>query len=261
MEQKPFAMVCTPAYDGKVETQYSQSMAEAFFTAPYFGVRLTACVMGNGAFIDLARNSFVRMFLEDDEFTDCTHLFFIDSDIGFPPEAMLNLIHNCTEERPVTAGVYPRRQLPIDYPYHFIHNPEIERREDQESLWIDDYWLYCDRVPTGFLCIHRSVIERMEKDVQRLKVAGQEPTPRLFYTKIDEEGRFVGEDYCWCDDYMKLHEAGEFAKPISVQMDIDFSHGRFEGNLARYLEKAIESYREHETKKPRKLGDRRKSAA
>ena len=54
------AYICTPAYDGKVESDYSQSMAEAAFCAPLYGIRITAGVMGNGAFIDLARNVYVK---------------------------------------------------------------------------------------------------------------------------------------------------------------------------------------------------------
>ncbi len=57
--------VATPAYDGKVDTDYSQSLADAAFVCAIFGVRFSAAVMGNGAFIDLARNFFVKIFLEE----------------------------------------------------------------------------------------------------------------------------------------------------------------------------------------------------
>ena len=64
-KKSPHIYICTPAYDGKVECNYSQAMAEAAFCAPLYGIRITAGVMGNGAFIDLARNIFVKKFLED----------------------------------------------------------------------------------------------------------------------------------------------------------------------------------------------------
>lgn len=252
-----FAMVCTPAYDGKVDTDCCQSLNQAAQTATLFGIRLTFCQMKNGAFIDLARNTYVRMFLEDKEFSECTHLFFVDSDVGFPPEAFCNLIVNCTEDRPITAGVYPRRQSPIDFPYHFIHNPDIPRRDDQECLWIDDYWLYCDRIPTGFLCIHRSVLEEMAKHVGKIIVSEQPPTPRLFYTKVQDDGKYVGEDFAFCDDYMELYRKGVFPKPPSVQMDIDFKHGGYEGNLKQFLSEKVKEHQEYEATKPRKLGGRR----
>src|SRR5512139_1137330 len=94
-EPKPagiHAYVVTPAYDGKVECNFSQALAEAAYCAPLYGIRMTAGVMGNGAFIDLARNVFVKKFLT--EYTDTTHLFFIDADLKFQPNAFIGLLQS-----------------------------------------------------------------------------------------------------------------------------------------------------------------------
>ena len=100
-------LVCTPAYDGKVDTDYSQSLAEAAFCSPLYMVKTNASVMGNGAFIDLARNIFVKMFL--DKFPDATHLFFIDSDLKFEARAFIGLLQS---NLPICAGIYRRRRCP-----------------------------------------------------------------------------------------------------------------------------------------------------
>ncbi len=214
-------MVATPAYDGRVETGYSQSLAEAAFCSPLYAVKLTASVMGNGAFIDLARNLFVKMFLE--EHTDCTHLFFIDADLKFPANAFIGLARSGLD---ICAGVYPRRQSPPDYPIKYAEHPDLG------GLWVDkDGWIMAERVPTGFLCISRKVIEEMAADAPKLKIHGHEgEVPRLFYTKVDDEGRFIGEDYCFCDDYRK-----KYGKPIPVWSNIDFVHGGYKGNLEDFL--------------------------
>lgn len=223
--------VATPAYDGKVETNYAQALCEASYCAPLFHVKLSAGVMGNGAFIDLARNIFVRRFLTD--FPDATHLFFIDADLKFPPEAFIGLIRSGL---PIVAGVYPKRQEPEEYPVRWVENP------DMGGLWIEDGFLMCDRVPTGFLCISRKVIEEMAADAVQLNISGEDgPVPQLFYTKLDEENRFVGEDYCFCDDYVK-----RYGKPIHVWPDIDFVHGGYAGNLAGYLANKIEEQKKAE---------------
>jgi hypothetical protein len=217
--------VATPAYDGKVDTDYSQSLAEAAFCSPLYHVKLSAGVMGNGAFIDLARNIFVKIFLDD--FPDATHLFFIDADLKFPPSAFVGLIRSGHD---ICAGVYRRRQEPEDYPVQFMEHPE------EGGMWVEDEWLMAKRVPTGFLCITRKVIEEMAKDAKQLKIHGQDgPVPQLFYTKVTEDGRFVGEDYCFCDDYVKKYD-----KPIPVWGNIDFTHGGYKGNLQTYLEKQVE---------------------
>ena len=215
-------MVCTPAYDGKVDTNYSQSLAEAAFCAPLFGVKLTASVMGNGAFIDLARNIFVKMFLEDHK--ECTHLFFIDADLQFPSSAFIGLIRSGHD---ICAGVYPRRQSPQDFPCRF-------KEHESGGMWEVDDWVMCDRVPTGFLCISRKVVEEMAADADKLIIHGQKgPVPRLFYTRVEGD-HFIGEDYCFCDDYVK-----KYNKPIPVWGNIDFIHGGYEGNLQEHLEERI----------------------
>lgn len=225
--------VATPAYDGKVDCDYSQSLAEAAFCSPLYQVKLTAGVMGNGAFIDLARNIFVKIFLED--FPEATHLFFIDADLKFPPNAFVGLIRS---GHPICAGAYRRRQEPEDYPVHWTPNPDVG------GLWVEDDWLMCNRVPTGFLCISREVLEEMSKDAIQMNIHGQKgPVPRLFYTRIDDEGRFVGEDYAFCDDYVK-----KYGKQIHVWTDIDFVHGGYKGNYKQFLEAQIDAEEAKEDK-------------
>lgn len=216
-------LVCTPAYDGKVDTDFSQSLAEAAFASPLYQVKMNASVMSNGAFIDMARNIYVKMFLE--EFPEATHLFFIDADLKFPPNAFIGLVRSGL---PICAGVYRRRQEPEDYPVKFADHPETG------GAWVEDHWVMADRVPTGFLCISRKVLEEMAADAPKYKTTQQGELPNLFYTKIDEEGRFVGEDFCFCDDYQK-----KYNKPIPVWTNIDFVHGGYKGNLADFIEKQL----------------------
>ena len=218
-----YAYVATPAYNGQVDTDYAQSLAEAAFCCPLYKVGLTAGVIGNGAFIEIARNVFVKMFLEDNK--EATHLFFIDADLKFPPNAFIGLMRS---GHPICAGVYRRRQEPEDYPAMWTMHKD-------GGIWVEDGWVMCDRVPTGFLCISRKVLEEMSADAPRIKIHGQGEVPWLFYTKIDEEGRFVGEDYSFCDDYRK-----KYGKPIPVWPDIDFVHGGYEGNFHNYLNRRIE---------------------
>lgn len=214
------AFVATPAYDGKVECNYSQSLAEASFCAPLYNIRVTASVMGNGAFIELARNIFVKRFLEE---TDCTHLFFIDSDLRFQPNAFIGLLQ---ADKPICAGVYRRRQEPEDYPCVYAKHPE------NGGFWVENDWVMCSRVPTGFLCIRRDVVEEMAKDAQQVKIHGQDgPVPWLFYTKM-QDGAFVGEDFAFCDDYV-----ARYKQQIPIWPGFDFVHGGYKGTLSEFLER------------------------
>ena len=223
--------VATPAYDGKLDVDYALSMAEASFCAPLFQVQVSASMMGNGAFIDLARNIFVKKFLEDE--TDCTHLFFIDSDLKFPANAFIGLIR---AGKPICAGVYRRRQEPEDYPVKYAHHPK------EGGLWVEDddigsSWIMAERVPTGFLCIRRDIVEEMAKDARQLQIHGQEGTvPELFYTTINEDNRFIGEDFAFCDDYVK-----RYGEKIPIYPNIDFVHAGYECNFNDFLEAKMEA--------------------
>ena len=223
----PWAFVATPAYDGKVETGYCQSIVEAAYASPLMGIRVTLSCLANGAFIDLARNQFAKVFLEDHP--ECTHLFFIDADLDFPPDAFCGLIGL---NLPVVAGVYPKREPDESYPIRYHESPT-------GGLWVEDEFIMAERVPTGFLCIRRDVVEEMAKDAIKLKIAGTEgEVARLFYTEVRENAdgskSMIGEDYAWCDDYVK-----KYKKPIHVWPDIDFVHGQYKGNLAEYLNRTL----------------------
>jgi hypothetical protein len=92
-------------------------------------------------------------------------------------------------------------------------------------------WIMCDRVATGFLCIERSVIEAMVAVSPVIKSATELDQPRLFYTYINDESRFVGEDFAWCKDYCK-----QFDTYIPVWPDFDFVHGKdHKGNWHQFL--------------------------
>ena len=228
----PHVYVATPAYDGKVDSEFAQSLAESAQAATVFGIYFSAEVMSNGAFIDLARNTFVWRFLNLPEYQACTHLFFIDADLKWQSSAFVSLIANCDEDRPVVAGAYRRRQEPEDYPIKWA--PEPGHDEGDDRLWLIDGWMQCNRVATGFLCIRRNILEEMAKDAPRMNIANHEPIPRLFYTYLDKDGRFIGEDFAWCDDYVKRYD-----KKIEVWPEFDFVHGGHEGNYAKYLSKEV----------------------
>ena len=120
--------VATPAYNGRVDDVYSQSLAEAAFCCPLYQVYFSAAVMRGGAFIDLTRNLFAHWFLTLDELQECTHMFFIDSDLKFEPRAFVGL---AKAGKPICAGAYRRRQEAEDYPIALAKHPE------GGGLWTD----------------------------------------------------------------------------------------------------------------------------
>jgi hypothetical protein len=217
---RPF--VCTPSYDNRFDGDYLVSIAESMLMAPQYGIVPELCTIGNSAFIDIARNLCVYKFLQ----TDCTHLFFIDSDLRFEPRAFISLLRSGL---PVCAGIYPLRQDKEEYPVRMVPdgNGGVKTTDTPDGSWV-----WCDRVPTGFLCIERKVIEEMAKDARIIKgTRGDPDLPRLFYMEMAEDGRYIGEDYVWCDQYVTRYK-----RPILAWADFDFTHGkRWKGNWHNFM--------------------------
>jgi len=125
-------------------------------------------------------------------------------------------------------------------------------------LWFIDDWLQCERVPTGFLCISRQVLEEMAAEAPVLEVADQPGgVPWLFDLKKEvvtsqtkpvaqtysearqllKDGkdpagafRLIGEDYTFCDKYV-----AKYGKHIPVWSNFTFKHHGFKGNFWEYL--------------------------
>ncbi len=235
--------VATPAYDGHVLADYAMSLADSVVAASQCDIGVMASVMGNGAFIEIARNVFVKQFLE----TDCTHLFFIDADLKWESRAFVGLIN---ANRPISAGAYRRRQEPEDYPLHYLED------KDNPGLTITEGgWIPCDRVATGFLCIRRDVVEAMAAEAKKWAIRDQGEIPALFYTKmIDTESEsgakaFVGEDFTFCDDYMEHFRHKFNDQPIMVWPDFDFVHNGFTGNWLMFINKEVAEYEAKEKAK------------
>jgi hypothetical protein len=245
------AFVATPAYDGRVITDYALSIAESNLVAPFFGIHVTTTLIKNGAFIDLARNTLVRMFLD----SDCTHLFFIDADLRWEARMFINLLK---ANLPICGAVYPKRQNPEDYPARYATNPvdggiwvSADGTEDHDKI-ADNGWIMCERAPTGFLCVRRDVVELMAAKSPKQAIVNGPEQPILFaathfirgenneYLPVDlingdftqdDPVDFLGEDFYFCDRYRKMT-----GKLIPCWPDADFTHGeRWDGNWHKFL--------------------------
>jgi len=207
--------IATP-YRSSVTAEYAQSLFYAGRFCQERGIEVVPNIIRNSCFVDIARSVLVKLFLE----SDCTHLLFIDADIGYESNAIAGLVEAGV---PFCAGVYRRREQEE----HFC----AQAHEPQEFR---GPWMRVDRVATGFMCLERRVLEEMSKDVPRCNVSRRGNVPMVFRTHM--EGTFIGEDYCFCDDYNKLYEDGVFDQPIWVYPDITFNHDGFVGNLYESLE-------------------------
>ena len=83
----PRLMVATPLYGG-AEVDYLRGVIGLTGLAERRGVAVNFAFLRNNASINSARNMLAGAFLQ----SDATHLMFLDADIGFVPEQVLDLL-------------------------------------------------------------------------------------------------------------------------------------------------------------------------
>jgi hypothetical protein len=148
--------------------------------------------------------------------TDATDLFFIDSDIGFDPMGVINLLER---QEYIVAGLYPLKKDDIAFPVKvkMIDGVPIGR----------DGLVEAERVPGGFMRIKRYVIEEMQRSYPELKYEGSvieiSDTARrdgydFFNMGTSEGNQWTTEDYAFCDRWTKI--GGQ----LWVYPDITFEH-------------------------------------
>ena len=96
-----FPVVMTPSHDGKYFHNYTLSLLNLVSSAAQQGLSLQVSLQRGESLITRARNNAVANFLANPQWT---HLFWIDSDIGFSPQAVYRLL---LSDYDVACGVYP----------------------------------------------------------------------------------------------------------------------------------------------------------
>ena len=145
-----------------------------------------------GSLVHHARTKAAWRFLK----SDCTHLFWVDSDMSWRAQDFVRLLAIGTKLECVYAA-YPCRGEPIRF---FIALDETQKYESNE------FGCFAVRgAGLGFCCVQRKVIEALAEQSPRLKYPDIDdgPVPRMF--RVDEiDGYARGEDIAFFDDVRGL---------------------------------------------------------
>lgn len=176
-------MVGLPMYGGQLFDGCLRGLLDLQSACAARSLGFNYAVVRNESLIQRARNRIVAEFLA----SDCSHLLFIDADIGFTAHAALRLI---AHDRPLIGGLY-RKKNParVDFAVNYIPHPEaMAERDDRTGA------MRVENIATGFMLIRRDVIERM--------VAAY---PHLRYRVNPNEGQGAWTEHlfalfdCWID--------------------------------------------------------------
>lgn len=180
-----------PCYNGLIDTWTTAGIVRLQKVCQAAGIPLTLDIHRGGSLIEVARNKIVRHFLE----SDCTHLVFIDADVGFFGDDILKLI---SHDKDICGGVYPRKIICWDNIIMAIRHYGLDiDKQLLEHLAVDypfkplndqaqyDQLVEVCGLPTGFLAIKRTVFEKMFNSMRSMICDGQEL--REFF-HVDAEG-------------------------------------------------------------------------
>jgi hypothetical protein len=133
---------------------------------------------------------------------------FIDADVVVNADDILRLMAQ-SGDMDVTAGAYPRRAKDAKF-FADVYHDENGDLEFEGSL------MRLKRAPTGFMLIQRHVIEKLVEDHPEWTYE-KSPTEKMsaVFDFAIVDGKYVGEDYLFCDRVLK---AG-----FTVYIDVDIS--------------------------------------
>ncbi|WP_345811484.1 hypothetical protein AAGS40_11565 [Paraburkholderia sp. PREW-6R] len=247
--------VATPSYGAVVTTGYALGLLDLHDVASEYGFGIRVNFNSFDSLVTRARNTMVAEFLADER---CTHLMWIDSDIGFKGADVVRLLQ---ANRPVAAGVYPLKNdgwpvrglahpLPAgstkaDFRARYASYPAVVRSAQLEED--ADGFLEALYAPTGFMLIRREVFTALIAEYPELHCrASFVGRPDLdaaevanfvyafFDTGIDHEtNMYLSEDYWFC----RLIASIGITPVVDARSNLSHQGiATYEGDVARSLQ-------------------------
>ena len=214
--------IATPMYGGMCSGQYTKSTADLARLGAEYKLDIQFYYLFNESLVQRARNYLVDEFLR----TDCTHLLFIDADIGFDPSDVIALlaIAEPGSDKDIVCGPYPKKCISWEKVKRAVDKGFGDRDPENLANYIGDYVFNpaegIDEIPlsepvevlesgTGFMMIQRNVFERFAAAYPHLSYKpdhvrtehfdGSREIVAYFDCPIDPKTkRYLSEDYMFC---------------------------------------------------------------
>jgi hypothetical protein len=222
--------IATPFYDQRAAAPYAVALMKTGLLLDRLGIPFEF-YQAHDSYIERARNTLCDMFLA----SDCTEMFFIDSDEDWDGFGFVRLLMAPFE---VIGGSYRMKngwdQYTASLRYRDGHPIGMVWKEDNA-------YLEADFIPCGFMRIKRSALEKFKKHYPELEYkSGDRKLTRFFECSyIDDE--FTGEDVTFCKRWIAMGEK------IWVEPNVTITHygmKGWEGNLDKALREGLKQQKE-----------------
>ena len=210
-----------PCYGGMVSEPTMTSFLRFVLLAQQVGLNWSLDTMVNESLIPRGRNNLMAKMMTNQS---ATHFMFIDADIRFQPESILQMM---AYDKEVIGGLYPKKSLPINYVINL--KPQVTVQGDIYTV---------DTMGTGFLLFKRQVYEKLIKAHPETKYVddiglGKQYEPMMyaiFDTEIDHRGHYLSEDWTFCRRWQAL--GGDIWAHSKTLLN-HIGHYEFQGDIAK----------------------------
>jgi hypothetical protein len=221
--RKRTLFVAAPMYGGQCFGTFTRSMMELGQYCQAYGIKMVTYFLFNESLIQRARNYCVDEFLR----SGCSHMLFIDSDIGFKAQDALTLLALQSDDSPydVIAGPYPKKSISWEKIKVAVDKGLADKNPSVLERFVGDYVfnpiskgkilidepVEVAEAGTGFMMIRRATFERYLEQYPEIKYLpdhvrtaefdGTREIGAYFDCKIDPVSRrYLSEDYLFCRD-------------------------------------------------------------
>lgn len=206
--------ISTPCYDSMMTMKYTLSLLKLIQYLHSCNIGYLIDFIGNESLIPRARNNSLGKFMN----SDCTHLFFIDSDIEFEPESVKRMV---TFDKDVVCGCYAKKShnwkrmiysmtnepnskesiesRALDFAYNAILDSSGNTVKDSKGEFIK-----AKHASTGFMMIKREILEKLCKKHKELEIitdnlASKDSTICGLFCCMIKNKQYLSEDYSFCE--------------------------------------------------------------
>lgn len=243
-ERKLF--LATPMYGGQCAGMFAKSVADLSSACVQYGIHLQMYFLFNESLITRARNYCCDEFMR----SDCTHMMFVDSDIGFNPQDVLALLALSSDDSPydVIGGPYPKKCISWEKIKHAVDKGVADKDPNVLENFVGDYVFNPKggqqtialnepvevlEIGTGFMMLRKQTLRKFAEafpqysykpdHVRTAAFDGSREIVQYFQAEIDPKSkRYLSEDYWFCQKiqelglrtwfcpWMKMHHVGTY---------------------------------------------------